>query len=105
MDILPHVDCNINQGGIHTIHECLYHRVPMLTISGERHDQNGAAARVDYHGLGLTARQDASAKELGGKLDTVLGDRTIQQNVDRMQQSIERYRADQVLERCIARLL
>lgn len=59
IEVLKHADCSINHGGIHTINECLHFGVPMLIYSGKRFDQNGCAARVDYHGLGIMADKDS----------------------------------------------
>lgn len=56
--VLEEASLSINHGGIHTINECLYFGVPMLVYSGKRSDQNGCAARVHYHGLGLMADKD-----------------------------------------------
>jgi len=53
LKVLRHADCSINHGGIHTINECIYFEVPMLIYSGERYDQNGCAARVSYHQVGM----------------------------------------------------
>ena len=57
--VLKEADLSINHGGIHTINECLFCQVPMLVYSGKTSDQNGCAARVHYHGLGLMADKDA----------------------------------------------
>ncbi|MFS4467939.1 glycosyltransferase [Maribacter sp. 2210JD10-5] len=54
LQILKHTDCNINHGGINSINECIHFKVPMLIYSGGNFDQNGSAARMEYHGLGLT---------------------------------------------------
>lgn len=51
--VLWHAAVSIHHGGIHTINECLIHKVPQLVYSGGRHDQNGCAARVGYHGIGI----------------------------------------------------
>ena|GEM_PF-490746 len=58
LQVLEQADCSINHGGIHTINECIHFRVPMLIYSGKRYDQNGCAARVDFHELGIVADKD-----------------------------------------------
>lgn len=63
LEVLRQTDLSINHGGIHTINECLNFRVPMLVYSGKKSDQNGCAARVHYHGLGLMADKDEDRPE------------------------------------------
>ncbi|REJ75573.1 MAG: hypothetical protein DWQ47_08875 [Acidobacteria bacterium] len=53
LKVLERADCAIIHGGIHTINECLSAGVQMLVISGGRFDQEGCAARVAYHRVGL----------------------------------------------------
>lgn len=63
LEVLRQTDLSINHGGIHTINECLHFRVPMLVYSGKKSDQNGCAARVHHHGLGLMADKDEDGPE------------------------------------------
>ncbi|MEZ5039503.1 MAG: glycosyltransferase [Saprospiraceae bacterium] len=58
LQVLKAADCSINHGGIHTINECIHFRVPMLIYSGKKFDQNGNAARVAYHQVGIAADKD-----------------------------------------------
>lgn len=58
LKVLEQADCSINHGGTHTIYECIHFSVPMLIYSGKRFDQNGTAARIAYHGLGIMADKD-----------------------------------------------
>ncbi len=58
LKILEAADCSVNHGGIHTINECVHFQIPMLVYSGKRSDQNGCAARVAYHQLGMMADKD-----------------------------------------------
>ena len=53
LQVLKHADCAINNGGINSINECIHFGVPMLVYSLNRFDQNGNAARIDYHHLGM----------------------------------------------------
>jgi zeaxanthin glucosyltransferase len=52
--ILQNVDLMINHGGMRTIEECIVNTVPMIVYPLDLSlDQNGNAARVHYHGLGM----------------------------------------------------
>lgn len=62
--LLSKIDCSINHGGIHTINECISNKVPMLIYSGKKYDQNGNAARIAYHGLGLMGDKDLDSSEI-----------------------------------------
>lgn len=104
--LLRRADCAINHGGIHSIHEALHFRVPMLVYSGGRYDQNGCAARVRYHELGLTGDKDRdSPDQIRRKLERVLESERFRQRVSAMQQQIETYREQGVLEEAVETLL
>ena len=73
--LLSKIDCSINHGGIHTINECISNKVPMLIYSGKKYDQNGNAARIAYHGLGLMGDKDLDTSEdIHSKIDNILKD-------------------------------
>ncbi len=63
LSLLAHTSVSIHHGGIHTIQECVHHQVPMLVISGGRHDQPGCAARVAHHSIGVTLSADSSSAD------------------------------------------
>lgn len=74
MKILAIADCSVNHGGIHTINECIHFQVPMLVYSGKRSDQNGCAARVAYHEVGMMADKDQDdVMTIRDKIEKVLG--------------------------------
>lgn len=58
MKVLEYADCCITPAGINSINECIHFAVPMLAYSGKKFDQNGCAARVHYHGLGIMGDKD-----------------------------------------------
>ncbi|MEL6356866.1 MAG: glycosyltransferase, partial [Bacteroidota bacterium] len=71
--ILKEADLSINHGGIHTIHECLHFKVAMLVYSGQASDQNGCAARVAFHELGIMANKNVdSPEDIQNKINSVL---------------------------------
>jgi UDP:flavonoid glycosyltransferase YjiC (YdhE family) len=101
LQILERADCSINHGGIHTINECIHFKVPMLVYSGKRSDQNGCAARVAYHQLGLIGDKDQdSVVQIREKIRKVLTDGEIRRNVELMYEHCCRYRD----ERCVEKL-
>lgn len=96
-------DLSINHGGIHTIHECLYFRVPMLVYSGKRSDQNGCAARVHYHGLGRMADKDLDTPEqIRQRIHEILSNEAYRQKISTFHQiAVEKYMDDQLLEKLV----
>ncbi len=51
-NVLEVADCAIVSCGINTINECIHFKVPMLLYALGYTDQNGNAAKMEYHGLG-----------------------------------------------------
>jgi UDP:flavonoid glycosyltransferase YjiC (YdhE family) len=102
LKVLAQADCSINHGGIHTINECIHFRVPMLVYSGKRSDQNGCAARVAYHNLGIMADKDKDGvAEIRGNIESILESEVYQTNIDRMYECYRRYEKEAVLEKFI----
>lgn len=101
LQVLKHADCAINNGGINSINECLYFGVPMLVYSLKHFDQDGDAARVAYHRLGIAGDiiQDQSAK-IRQYIQTLLTDQSYKKQAERMRECCHRYghRAAQVVE-------
>ena len=64
LKILANADCSINHAGINSINECLHYSVPILAYSGKHFDQNGNAARVAYHGMGIRGDKDFDDSEI-----------------------------------------
>ena len=86
LEVLQHADLSINHGGIHTINDCIVHAVPMLVYSGNQFDQNGCAARVQYHGLGIMAnRQTDQPDDIRSKIKFILDDESIARNLKNFQ--------------------
>ena len=106
LDILKYVDLMLTHGGIGTINECIFFGVPMLVYSAGILDQNGNAARVAYHGLGLRGHMHKESKEeISKKVDQILSDPQYKANVNRMQQIYRDYdnsdKAVQIIERML----
>jgi MGT family glycosyltransferase len=95
LEVLQHVDVVITHGGIATINEAIFYGVPMLVYSTGHVDQNGCAARVDFHGLGLIAHKRRETPEtMVYKLQALIHDETYRRNVAAMQVVFQRYREE-----------
>jgi UDP:flavonoid glycosyltransferase YjiC (YdhE family) len=106
LDVLKRADLMLTHGGINTINECILLGVPMIVYSGGVMDENGNAARVEYHRLGLRGNLGReSTAQIGQKIDQVLGDRQYKANVQKMQQIYLAYhhsdKAIQVIEQML----
>lgn len=85
--ILQHADCCVNHGGIHTINECIYFNVPMAIYSGDRHDQNGCTARMNYHKLAMVGNRGMDdANQIRATIEKALNDPVYQDNIREMNQ-------------------
>ncbi|MEO0804126.1 MAG: nucleotide disphospho-sugar-binding domain-containing protein [Cyanobacteria bacterium J06642_2] len=90
--VLENADCAIVHAGINTINECIYFGVPMLVYSVEVTDQNGNAARVAYHSLGIRGdRHRDDAMVIQHHLHELLTSDSIQTNVKQMQTIFHEY--------------
>lgn len=101
LDVLKIADCAVIHAGISTINECIYCQVPMLVHSTHTVDQDGTAARVAFHRLGIVAdkRRDYS-EQIEGNIERVLMDETIRRNLAAMQGYFLTYETSNVAERC-----
>lgn len=96
--VLSHANLSINHGGIHTINECIHFKVLMLVYSGKRSDQNGCAARVHYHGLGIMADKDQDTfSDIRNKIMQILESKSIKLNIKRMNTINVNYRDQNIL--------
>jgi len=103
LKILAAADCSINHGGIHTINECIYYKVPMLVYSGKKSDQNGCAARVHYHGLGIMADKDKDDREeIQKNINNILTNKSFKRKVEEMNSHFMKYKKDICLESVIS---
>ena len=87
LEILSHCDLMINQGGMQSVQECILKQVPMLVYPlNPGLDQEGNAARVLYHGLGLRGniRKDKD-DEIENKVERVLNDNSFKTTLIRFQ--------------------
>ena len=106
LEVLAHSACSINHGGIHTINECIHHEVPMIVYSGKKSDQNGCAARVAYHNLGIVADKDIdSIEDVRRNIERLLSEEKYKDNVVEMNQTCKKYKEDSFVSQIINPLL
>ncbi len=97
LKILKIADCSVNHGGIHTINECIHFQVPMLVYSGKRSDQNGCAARVAYHQLGMMADKDQDdALTIRNKIESILSNQKYRMKMAAMHQHYSNYKKEKI---------
>lgn len=72
LQFLRAADAAVVHGGINTIHECLHFGVPMAVYSDGMSDQNGCAARVEYHQLGIRGAKSDSEVDIERAVENVL---------------------------------
>lgn len=102
LTILAQADCSINHGGIHTINECIHFGIPMLVYSGKMSDQNGCAARIQYHGIGITADKDEDEPAtIRHNIEKVLTDDRIRQRINKLHVDCLDYKKERILGRII----
>ncbi len=106
LQILNHADCAIISSGINSINECISCGVPMLVYSLDCADQNGNAARVSYHGLGIVGeRRQNTAALVYEHIQTLLTDGRYRTNVERMRRCFQQYaqkrRAVEIVEKLL----
>lgn len=105
IELLELANVAIHHAGISSVNECLRFGVPMVVYPFDFLDQPGNAARVVFHGLGI--RGDRTADDpatIVGHLERAI-EGEFRQAVRAMQQTIERYEADQVAVSAVTRLL
>ena len=92
LKVLEQADAAITHGGISTINECIYYRVPMVVYSTKHVDQNGCAARVAHHGLGIMADKDRDkAPDIRRNVAAILTDSTYRTRIEAMREQFCRY--------------
>lgn len=106
LDILRHAAAAVHHGGIGTINECVYQRVPSVVTSSGFTDENGNAARIAHHRLGV----EVSPAELSGPgllatIRGIIGDPAIASSLATMRRAFDRYDRQRVGERVVDGLL
>ncbi len=91
LHVLQKADLMITHGGVNSIAECVHYGVPMVVypINAEN-DQNGNAARVGYHRLGVTGsiKKDSTA-QIAKRIQKVLADISFKSEVEKMSRRVQ----------------
>ena len=106
IEVLERADCAITHGGIGTINECVWFGVPMVVYSTKHVDQDGCAARVAYHGLGVAADKDGDTSEqIERNVAAVLTEPAYRNRVAAMREHVRAYAEARVAVRTVEGLL
>jgi UDP:flavonoid glycosyltransferase YjiC (YdhE family) len=100
LDVLRRADLMLTHAGSGSVFECIQNGVPMLCYSGGAKEENGNAARVAFHGLGLRGDpvRDGPA-EIAARIQTLLTDPTYRSRVTGMRERLRHYaQTDRVAE-------
>lgn len=92
IDILKEADCGITHCGLNSINECIHYSVPMLLYSGKYTEQDGNAARMAYHGLGV--RGDIyrdSMEDIESNLKEIFSNQKYQKNINKFNEIYNSY--------------
>lgn len=92
--VISNADCVVTHAGNNTMNECLHFSVPMVLYSGKKTDQDGSAARMAYHGLGVLGDKDRdSAEQIRSNIVEVLTNTTFHDKMDKFNKLYQEYRA------------
>jgi len=89
--VLSNASLMITHGGLNSVLECIHHEVPMLVLPlNNIWDQNGNAARVVYHGLGLRESiLKLTEKRLSAVANSLMNNQIYQANLKQMKLHID----------------
>lgn len=104
--ILKNASLFITHGGVSSILEAVSLAIPMLLLPlNNKYEQPGNAARMVYHGLGEKIGFGISPQELLEKVDAILQNNTMKQNLLQYQQKLNAKYTDDYLKNIIKKLL
>ncbi len=85
LHLLKYADVFMTHGGNNSIYESIYSETPMIVFPLNNYwEQNGSAARVVYHGLGLKSDLNASAQSISSQIKLLLASDTYKTAVSAM---------------------
>ncbi|MGB3669455.1 MAG: nucleotide disphospho-sugar-binding domain-containing protein, partial [Phormidesmis sp.] len=106
LQVLAQADCAIINSGPHSIAECIHFGVPMLVYSLAHACQNGSAARVKYHGLGIVGSlQTDQAADIRRHIQALLDQPDYRHRVSDMRDRCQHYANQKVATQLIETLI
>ena len=106
LEVLALADVAINHAGVTSVNEAISLGVPIIAYSPDLTDQDGVAARIAYHGLGVAAEWDTQdLARLEHHIEHVLDHESYRLNVQAMREAFRRYESGRVAEVAIERFL
>lgn len=94
LQVIAQSDCVVTHAGNNTMYECLHYAVPMVIYSGKKTDQDGSAARMAYHGLGVLGDKDRDTpQQIRENIGKVLTDSSYRECMQRFNTLYQSYRA------------
>ncbi len=93
LKILEKTDLCITHAGVNSINECIHFAVPMLAYSGKNFDQNGNAARIAYHAIGISGDKDVDTTEtIKNNISSILEDTSYKNKMIALQSTYNMYK-------------
>ena len=106
LEVLALADVAISHAGVTSANECISLGVPVIACSPGLTDQDGVAARIAFHGLGIAAEWDTEdSAQLEQHIQHVLDRESYRSNARAMREVFRRYESDRVAEITIEGLL
>ena len=92
---LNKADLFLTHGGPNSVFEGIYTETPMLVFPlNNKWDQNGAAARVVYHNIGIKANITDSIFKIEAQISTLLTDQSYKESIAEMAKKIKQKYTD-----------
>jgi zeaxanthin glucosyltransferase len=92
---LNKADLFLTHGGPNSVFEGIYTETPMLVFPlNNTWDQNGAAARVVYHNIGIKANITDSIFKIEAQISTLLTDQSYKESIAEMAKKIKQKYTD-----------
>ncbi|MEM6277645.1 MAG: nucleotide disphospho-sugar-binding domain-containing protein, partial [Pseudomonadota bacterium] len=101
--LLEHADVAVIHAGVASVIECIEAEVPML-LYPQVNDQQGNAARVAFHGLGLIGDHGDTALTLARQITELSRDKDVARRLAEMHRRFDAAADDKALERAVATL-
>jgi hypothetical protein len=106
LDFLAAADTAVIHGGLTTVYECIYYRVPMVVYPFAEIDQLGTAARVAKYGLGIVgSRSNDSAIVIRRHIEKVISDKNVKQRIEETRNCLIHHRDENTVAEMVGKLI